>query len=99
MLPDLMALKGFFKIDKVKNDNNVFRCHYKLTVIFLLTFATIISLKQYVGDPIDCFVEGSAALAQKDNKVLDNYCWIHSTFTLPNNTGGAINFLLIQSIS
>lgn len=82
-----MVLKGFFKLDNVKNDNNIFRCHYKLTVLFLVTFTTLISLKQYVGDPIDCFVEGNSQLTQKDNNALDNYCWIHSTFTLPNNTG------------
>ena len=44
-----MALKGLFKLDPVKNDNNIFRLHYKLTVLFLATFATLTSLKQYVG--------------------------------------------------
>jgi len=44
MLSDFSALKDFFKIDAIKSDTNIFRFHYKLTVIFLVTFATIISL-------------------------------------------------------
>ena len=88
MLPQLASIKGFLKVDRVKNDTTIFRCHYKLTVVFLLTFATITSLEQFVGDPIDCFVvDGISALSQENSNVLDNYCWIHSTFTLPNNTG------------
>lgn len=85
MLPDLMSLKGLFKIDPIKTDNNIFRCHYKLTVIFLAASATLVSLNQYVGDPIDCFI--NAESSPFPNKVLDNYCWIHSTHTLPNQPG------------
>lgn len=86
MLPDLASLQGLFKIEKIKTDDSNFRFHYKLTVIFLTVSATLISLKQYVGDPIDCFISSS-----KDgpipSDVLDTYCWIHSTHTLPNEPG------------
>ncbi|KZS08592.1 Innexin inx2 [Daphnia magna] len=85
MLPDLISLQGLFKIDPIKTDNNIFRCHYKLTVIFLALSATLVSLNQYVGDPIDCFI--NAEKSPFPNKVLDNYCWIHSTHTLPNQPG------------
>lgn len=37
----------------------------------------IISL-QYIGDPIDCVVDGVAG------EVMDTYCWIHSTFSIPS---------------
>jgi len=84
MLPDFSALKSFFKLDLIKNDNDIFRLHYKATVLFLALFATLTSLKQYVGDPIDCFAD--AAHKFPDN-ALDTYCWIHSTFTLPENPG------------
>ena len=49
MLPDFSALKSFFKLDPIKNDNDIFRLHYKATVLFLALFATLTSLKQYVG--------------------------------------------------
>lgn len=82
MLPDLMALKGLFKIDPIVTDNVIFKCHYKLTVLILAASATLISLKQYVGDPIDCFISAGGSPIPGD--VLDTYCWIHSTHTLPN---------------
>ena len=90
MLPDLSSLKSLFKLDPIKNDNDIFRLHYKATVLFLATFATLTSLKQYVGDPIDCFSDA----VDKDkfpSQALDTYCWIHSTFTLPNNPGSLKN--------
>ena len=86
MLADLSALKGLFKVDKIKVDNPLFRCHYKLTVIILATSATLISLKQYVGDPIDCFVSNNEK-SPITADILDTYCWIHSTHTLPNQPG------------
>ena len=87
MLPDLISLKGLFKVDPIKTDNNIFRCHYKLTVIVLAVSATLVSLNQYVGDPIDCFINAEKDKSPFPNKVLDNYCWIHSTHTLPNQPG------------
>lgn len=89
MLPDFTTLKSFFKLDTIKNDNDIFRLHYKATVLFLATFATLTSLKQYVGDPIDCFADGDPKRFPEG--ALDTYCWIHSTFTLPNNPGSLKN--------
>ncbi len=38
--------------------------------------------RQYIGDPIDCIVE------EIPNNVMDTYCWIHSTFSVPNDPDG-----------
>ena len=89
MLADINSLKGILKVDLVKIDSNVFRCHYKLTVILLGLSATLVSLKQYVGDPIDCIV--NAEKSPVESGVLDQYCWIHSTHTLPNEPGVETN--------
>lgn len=89
MLADLGTLKGILKISPVKTDGNIFRFHYKLTVIFLALSATLISLKQYVGDPIDCII--NAEKSPVESGVLDSYCWIHSTHTLPNEPGMKAN--------
>lgn len=72
------SVKGLLKIDAVNIDNNIFRLHYKATVIVLVTFSIIVTSRQYIGDPIDCIVEGVPS------NVMDTYCWIHSTFTIPN---------------
>ena len=38
--------------------------------------------RQYIGDPIDCIVEEIPA------NVMDTYCWIHSTFSIPGKVLG-----------
>ncbi|GIX84809.1 innexin inx2 [Caerostris darwini] len=72
-------LKDFIKVDSICNDNNVFRLHYRFTVLVLVSFSILVSCRQYLGDPIDCI--------QNDDipeNVLETYCWVHSTFTLPD---------------
>ncbi|GFQ75277.1 innexin inx2 [Trichonephila clavata] len=73
-------LKDFIKVDAICNDNNVFRLHYRFTVLVLVSFSILVSCRQYLGDPIDCI--------QNDDipeNVLETYCWVHSTFTLPDS--------------
>jgi len=73
------SVRRLVKLDSVSIDNNVFRLHYKATVIFLVAFSLLVTSNQYFGDPIDCI--------QRDDiptNLLDTYCWIHSTFTLPD---------------
>jgi len=72
------SVKGLLKLDQVNIDNNIFRLHYKATVIVLIAFSLVVTSRQYIGDPIDCIVEGVPG------NVMDTYCWIHSTFTIPN---------------
>lgn len=72
------SVKGLLKLDSVNIDNNIFRLHYKATVIVLIAFSLVVTSRQYIGDPIDCIVEGVPG------NVMDTYCWIHSTFTIPD---------------
>lgn len=76
-------IKVLLKCKQVNTDNNVFRLHYKFTVILLLLFSFLVTSKQYFGDPIDC-VSGS----QQDKYVMDTYCWIFSTFTIKSHLHG-----------
>lgn len=43
-------------------------------------FSFLITLKQYFGTPIECTTE------QISSDVLETYCWIHATFTIPNKS-------------
>jgi len=73
------SIRSILKLDTVCIDNNVFRLHYKATVVFLVAFSLLVTGRQYFGDPIDCI--------QRDDipgNIIDTYCWIHSTFTLPD---------------
>ena len=47
------------KFDPVCIDNNVFRLHYKATVMILVICSLLVTSRQYIGDPIDCLVEVS----------------------------------------
>ena len=76
MLDLIGSLSGFLKLNTISIDNNIFRLHYKATVIVLLAASIIVTQKQYFGDPIDCIVDGV------DQDIMDTYCWIHSTYSL-----------------
>ena len=46
----------------------------------------LVTTNQYIGDPIDCIVDGIPG------GMMDTYCWIHSTFTLPKHVKGDIGW-------
>lgn len=71
-------LGKFFKFDSCKIDNSGFRLHYKMTVMVFTAAAILVASQQYIGDPIDCMVEGVPG------GMMDTYCWIHSTFSVPS---------------
>lgn len=75
------SVRGLLKLDAVCIDNNVFRLHYKATVIILVGFSLLVTSRQYIGDPIDCIVD------EIPLDVMDTYCWIYSTFTIPDRNG------------
>lgn len=79
------SVKSLLKLDSVCIDNNVFRLHYKATVIILVAFSLLVTSRQYIGDPIDCIVDASIG-----GDIMDTYCWIHSTYTLPSKLGAEI---------
>uniref|UniRef100_A0A6G1SDC3 Innexin n=1 Tax=Aceria tosichella TaxID=561515 RepID=A0A6G1SDC3_9ACAR len=71
--------KTAIKIREVLVDNNVFQLHYRVTAILLVSCAALVASKQHFGDPIDCITRDDIP-----NKIMDTYCWIHATFTLPS---------------
>jgi len=76
------SVKGIIKLDPVCIDNNTFRLHYKATFLVLVISSLLVTSRQYIGDPIDCIVE------EIPNNVMDTYCWIHSTFSIPGKVFG-----------
>lgn len=77
MLDIFRGLKTLVKVSHVSIDSPVFRLHYSITVMMLMSFSLIVTTRQYVGNPIDC-------VHTKDipEDVLNTYCWIHSTYAL-----------------
>lgn len=84
------SVKGLLKLDQVCIDNNIFRLHYKATVVILIAFSLLVTSRQYIGDPIDCIVD------EIPLNVMDTYCWIYSTFTIPNRLTGVAGRDVVQ---
>ena len=42
-------------------------------------FLLLLGMKQYFGDPIECDIKQSEAV---DKRLMENYCWISSTWTV-----------------
>ena len=82
MIGFFKSLKGFLKLDSVWIDNLIFRLHYKVTVMIFVAASLMVTSKQYIGDPIDCMVDGVPS------RIMDTYCWIHSTFSIPSRVAG-----------
>lgn len=92
MIDFLNSFKSLVKVEKIHTDNNVFKLHYKFTVMLLIVFSILLTSKQYFGDPIDCDVES----ARKD--VIDTYCWIYGTYIVDKNIRGEF-YVLCQDLN
>ncbi|KAL5236809.1 hypothetical protein ACI65C_004219 [Semiaphis heraclei] len=84
------SVRGLLKLDIVCIDNNIFRLHYKITVIMLVIFSLIVTTHQYVGDPIDCLVVGVPT------HIMNSYCWTHSTLIVDRKVRGRIGKYAVQ---
>lgn len=69
---------GLIRPSSVNIDNNVCKLHYRATVALLMAFSILVTSRQYIGDPIECMGTNNVP-----SNLLDQYCWISSTFTLP----------------
>lgn len=67
----------YFRYQEIKTDCAIFRLHNLFTSVLLFTCSVIITATQYVGQPIQCLVDGLP------KHVVNTYCWISSTFTMP----------------
>lgn len=79
------SIKHLAKVSTLCIDNGIFKLHYKATFMMLVAFSLVATSKQYIGDPIDCIVD--EAIPQP---IMDTYCWIYSTFTIPNKLTGTV---------
>lgn len=75
-------------------DTNVFRLHYKLTVIVLLVFWLLITSRQFFGSQMECYFPDMPTIS------LNTYCYIHSTFLVkPSEKNAAPQRLLHPGVS
>lgn len=84
----VVPVRNLLKLKSITITNCAFKIQTKLTVILLITFALVISSKQYFGEPIDCKTSNPT----EDKQFVNNFCWIMGTYIDSRNYNGKINF-------
>ena len=81
----LQPVKQYFAFDNYHVESFMFTLNTKITTGMVLVCALLVTANQFIGDPIDCFVDKKHVVPPP---LMDTYCWIHSTFTLPSRVTG-----------
>ena len=78
----LMPVAGLVKVryngDKADIDSSFFKLHYRTTTTIFFISTILVTSYGMIGKPIDCMGDGIPG------NVLNTYCWIMSTFSIPS---------------
>ncbi|CAD5123465.1 DgyrCDS11810 [Dimorphilus gyrociliatus] len=78
----IIGVVGSIPISKTrKDDTSADRLSHRFMTAKLIVFALVVSAKQFVGDPITCWVP--AHFSGGWEEYTNSYCWIKNTYFLP----------------
>lgn len=77
-------------------DDFIDRLNRKYTVILILVFVTILTSKQYIGEPLACFCPAHFTGAHVE--YTNNICWISTSFYVPVETSFSWSTVTTKSI-
>ena len=82
----LMPVAGLIKVRyrgaKADIDSPFFKLHYRTTATICFICCILVTANDLIGNTIDCIGQSIPG------NVLNTYCWIMSTFSVPNSAGG-----------
>ena len=76
----LDQIGGMPKVASRNDDDFSDRLSHRVTTFMLIACAMIVSTKQYVGEPISCWVP--AHFKSDHEKYTNDYCWVRNTYYL-----------------
>lgn len=82
LMPVAGLIKARYRGEKADIDSPFFKLHYRTTATILFTCCLLVTANDLIGSTISCF----GAENVPDN-VLNTYCWIMSTFSVPGGGG------------
>ena len=78
IIPLAGMIKARYGDKKANIDSTMFKLHYKTTFTILMICSILVTANSYIGKTIDCIADGIPG------NVLNTYCWIMSTFSIPS---------------
>ena len=91
----LMPVAGLIKVryqgDKADIDSAFFKLHYRTTSTILFISCILVTANHLIGKTIDCISE------TVPGGVINTYCWIMSTFSIPSKFLQFVTFLHCQA--
>ncbi|XP_023336665.1 innexin inx2 [Eurytemora carolleeae] len=73
--------RSYFEINTLTTDNVCFQLYYKWSSTLFIISSILVTTKQFFGSPLQCDAGHASAMVDKD--VLEAYCWMYSTFSIP----------------
>jgi len=80
------ATGSFLEINQISIDNWGFKLFYKATTSILIACSVLVTMTQFFGSPIQCDAGSASGGVEKD--VLESYCWMYSTWSIPTKYKG-----------
>lgn len=75
-------VKQFLQWQTIKTSGLIFRAHCSFTTAALITCSLLVTATEFVGSPIQCITDHTPV------HVINTYCWIQGTFTIPTANKG-----------
>jgi len=82
LMPVAGLIKARYRGEKAEIDSPFFKLHYRTTCTLLFISCLLVTANDLIGSTISCINDNVPG------NVLNTYCWIMSTFSIPSKNKG-----------